>query len=412
MKTLRARQCLLWLLAALLLLLALAQAAAAETPSTLVERAGASSKLPPAVPSRLNDISPAGLDAFILSKMDCAHTPGLAACVIYDGDIVWAKGYGWANIDERRRVTADTAFMLASVSKTFIATAVMQQIEDGALDLGSDVDGYLPFAVSNPWHPSESITLFQLLTHTSSIRDCWLTLEANYNWNGDSDIPLRDFCDGYLTPGGAYYNKADYYPYAPGWRWNYANMGATLAALVVEERTSAPFDDYCEAAIFGPLGMNRTAWKIADLDPSTVAMPYAYDDRTGTYTPYGHYGYPDYPDGQLRTSVSQLGRFLALFMNGGTYRGVKLLEPATVTQMLAPQPGVDSPWGEQGLIWLRTGGLVGHDGADRGVRTHMYFDPATGAGVVMLANALPEPRKGDHALSDILYRLLAEAPGF
>ena len=97
----------------------------------------------PAVPSMINDVSPAGLDAYIEAKMKVAHVPGLAACVVHDGEVVWAKGFGWANITRRRRVTPDTGFMLASISKTFIATAVMQQVAREASPYKAGVPTYL-----------------------------------------------------------------------------------------------------------------------------------------------------------------------------------------------------------------------------------------------------------------------------
>ena len=359
--------------------------------------------LPPAVPSHINDTSPAGLDSYILSQMETSQVPGLAACVVYKGEIVWAKGYGWANIEEGRLVTPDTNFMLASISKTFVATAAMQQVESGGLSLSADIDSYLPFPVRNPSYPDDPITLFQLLTHTSSINDYRLIM---YNYGGDSEIALRDYVQGYLVPGGTYYNPLDYSTsYAPGGRYAYSNMGASLTALLVEEATATPFDSYCDDNIFAPLGMNQTSWKIAGLDPRTVAMPYRYDPATGLYVPYGHYGYPDYPCGQLRTSVSQLGRFLALYMNGGSYRGVRLLGQATVTQMLTPQIGPLDP--TQGLIWYWEGDLVGHNGGDLGVTTHMWYDPVTEAGAIVLAN-----RKLGSALLNVRARLLEEAPNF
>jgi CubicO group peptidase (beta-lactamase class C family) len=329
----------------------------------------------------------------------------LAACVIYDGDIVWAKGYGWADIEEGRRVTPDTDFMLASVSKTIVATAAMQQVEAGRLTLDGDVNSVLPFPVRNPTYPDDPITLFQLLTHTSSIDDYWPTLRGNYDYSGDSDIALRDFCEGYLVPGGSYYDPTDYYPDAPGSMYSYSNMGATLAALLVEEATGMPFDQYCEENIFAPLRMNRTSWMLADLKTKTLAMPYRYDRTVDCYRPYGHYGYPDYPDGQLRTSVSQLGRFLALYMNGGSYRGVRLLEKETVRQILTPQ--VDPLEPGQGLIWYESGSLTGHNGGDFGVRTEMYFDPETGAGAIVLTNS-----NSGSSPERIASRLIAEAPNF
>ena len=368
--------------------------------------------LPPAVPSTIDDVSSAGLDAYIQAKMKVAHVPGLAACVVCDGKVVWAKGFGWADIAKRRRVTPDTGFMLASISKTFIATAVMQQVEAGNLSLSADVNTYLPFPVRNPRHPDDPITLYQLLTHTSSIRDHYPVWDDLYTYGHDSAIPLDSFLKGYLTPGGRWWNPRDYSRFAPGRKYDYSNVGADLAAFIVESTTGMPFDRYCATHIFAPLGMNATSFKLEGLDRSALAMPYRYASGSGRYHAYGQYGYPDYPCGQARTSVSQLGRYLALYMNGGTYRDVQLLKPTTVAEILRPQIGALYPG--QGLIWYRekVGGprVLGRQGGDSGVCTFMFFEPKTGAGAIVPTNSDVLTWKEWNAVEDVFAKLIAEAP--
>ena len=136
-----------------------------------------------------------------------------------------------------------------------------------------------------------------------------------------------------------------------------------------------PFDAWCDERIFAPLAMHRTSWHLAGLDRSQIAMPYRY--RAGRFVPYGQYGYPDYPDGQLRTSVRQLAHHLLAFMGGGEYAGTRILQSDTVDEMRRVQfPGVAHG---QGLIWyrfaLRGMRLMGHNGGDDGVATQMYFRP-------------------------------------
>jgi len=333
--------------------------------------------------------------------------------VVYNGDIVWAKGFGWANIAHKRRVTPDTDFMLASISKTFIAAAVMQQVEGGTVTLGADVNDYLPFPVRNPAYKTTPITTWNLLTHTSSMRDDWGTLVPSYV-KGDAAVPLGRFLKGYFTPGGRWWTPGVYYPFAPGHAYRYCNMSASLAAYLVEAVTATHFDDYCDAHIFAPLGMNATGWHLRDLNPATVAMPYRYVRATGRYQAYGQYGYPDYPDGELRTSVSQLGRFLALHMNGGTYQGVQLLQPATVADMMRSQ--VKNLVRGQGLIWyhikIKGHAVVGHNGGDSGVATSMYFEPSTGTGVVVLTNGDAGRASEWGALDQVVGELFDVAPQF
>jgi CubicO group peptidase (beta-lactamase class C family) len=101
--------------------------------------------------------SQTNLDAFIQAKMERSHIPGLAAAVIKRREVVWSKGYGWADIDRRVEMTPDTLQNIGSISKTFVGTAVMQLKEKGALRLDDEVDKYLDFSVRNPNHPDSPI---------------------------------------------------------------------------------------------------------------------------------------------------------------------------------------------------------------------------------------------------------------
>ena len=322
----------------------------------------------------------------IRAMMRAARVPGLSACIVRDGEITWSRGYGHANLAHDRRATPDTIFMLASISKTVMAVAVMQAVEDGLLDLDADVNDALPFAVRNPRHPETSITLRMLLTHTSSIRDDWPTVVPFYT-PGDSPIALGDYLRRYLTPGGDLYRAhRSFSAWDPGARYDYCNIAAALAGYLVEGASGVPFDAWCEQRIFAPLALHRTAWHLAGLDRSQIAMPYRF--HRGRFVAYGQYGYPDYPDGQLRTSARQLAHHLLAFMGGGEYAGTRILQSVTVDEMRRVQfPDVAHG---QGLIWYRFGlrgmRLMGHTGGDDGVATQMYFRLDDGVGVIVLAN--------------------------
>ncbi len=327
------------------------------------------------------------LSDYIEKEMKNGHIPGLAAALILDGELFWTKGFGWAHIKQERPVTDDTIFMVASVSKTITATALMQLFEDGLFDLDDKINDYLPFEVNNPNHPETAITFRHLFTHTSSIKDQWAILEAHYV-QGDSPIPLGDFMEGYLVPGGDYYSPGNYYWYEPLGKWNYSNVGAALIGYLVEVISGQPFDDYCDQNIFDALGMTDTSWFLADLDVDEIAMPYLYIALTKTWTPYGHYGFPDYPDGQLRVSVSRLAKFLIAYINGGQYEQARILKEETIEEMFNIQyPDIEST---QGLIWyystLGDHTLVGHNGGDMGVGAEMFFRPSDGAGFIVLMN--------------------------
>ena len=120
-----------------------------------------------------------------------ARVPGMSVAVLVDGHLAWTEGYGWADIDNRVPVTAETIFMIGSVSKPVSATGVMWLHEQG-LDLDEDVNQYLSFEVRHPSFPDRPITLRQLLTHTSSISDVrseetavwWEIVSTGGDWQG------------------------------------------------------------------------------------------------------------------------------------------------------------------------------------------------------------------------------------
>ncbi len=326
----------------------------------------------------------ADLGPHLEQMMTDAHIPGLAVAVTRPGNVLWTSAYGLANVDTSLAVTEDTPFMLASVSKTVTGVAVMHAIENHHLTLDTDINQILPFTVDNPKLDGETIQLRHLVTHTSGIRDNWSRMPYA---DGDSPYALGDYLKGYLVEGGNWYSATDnYYEDIPGTVWNYGNIATALAGYTIEATTTTPFDAYCDTHVFEALGMTNTGWHLADFDPAIVAMPTEFTGNS--YQSYGHYGYADYPDGQLRSSINDIARFLAAITNGGTLGNAQVLDEATVDDLLsAPVPGVDEG---QYVFWYRSTNndrqVIGHNGGDRGVATEMVFSIDTGIGVVILMN--------------------------
>jgi len=278
------------------------------------------------------------LDDFITSQMQNAHIPGFAGAIVVGDQVVWAKGFGQADFTNGRPVTADTIFVLASVSKTMTATALMLAVESGKLGLDDDLNRHLPFHLDNPKVDGEVITPRHLATHMSGILDSDAVYgsELNYYRGGDNPIKLGEFLREYLVSEGRFYDRQQNFgDYRPGDRWNYSNIGAGLAGYLLERTTGMSLDRYCEHNIFKPLGMSSTSWHIADADMSRHAIPY-YNEN-GRYVAYPHYGLATWPDGGLRTTVNDLGRFLAMIMQDGQFNGDTILESDTVDEMLKTQ---------------------------------------------------------------------------
>ena len=323
----------------------------------------------------------------IQSEMEDKRIPGLAAALVIGNEVVWADGFGFANVESEIPVTIETPFMLASISKTFVGTALMQGMEAGNFSLQTPINDLLSFQVDNPRVDGDSIQLLHLVTHTSGIRDNWSVWdEFNLYSEGDSPIPLGDFLQDYLLPDGAYFDEeANFVQELPGDQWTYGNVASALAGHLVEAGMGTPLDDHSDSKLFQPLGMTNSGWHLEDHDIASVAVPYT---RSGNdLVPVSHYGYPDYPDGQLRASVADLGRYAAALLSGGALDGKSILEPQSVEALFTPPLAA---YEDQGVFWfkseMRGHTAWGHSGGDLGVLTDLKIFPEAGFAFALLIN--------------------------
>ena len=299
------------------------------------------------------------VDEQVLAIMEQDKVPGVAACTLKDGVIDWCQGYGWANIEEERAVDQDTPFLLASVSKLITSEAARETLDpQGVVDVG--------FTIGHPIDEPD-ITHQMLATHTSGIADNWGVMGSYYS-QGDSPVPLGDFLYDYLDPEGADYDDWNNFGDAPGQRWDYSNIGNALLAYAVEIETGTDFSDWCDANVFEPWAMQNTSWRLANLDESTLAMPY---DGLFSTDPTGHYSFPDYPNGALRSSAYDMALFLE---NTATLQHEEL-----VPDLAEGQGWVWYRWTMEGhTVW-------GHNGGEAGVSTEVgLLDD--GRGFVVLMN--------------------------
>jgi len=358
----------------------------------------------PAAIDRIAALDTTSLDSVITATMAIHHIPGFSACIVKNGRIIWSGAYGYADTELGIEVSDSTLFMLASISKTFVATAVMQLWQKGLLGLDDDINDYLAFDVVNPSYPDSAITFRMLLAHTSSIAynaEAWMPL---IDWGRDPSIPLGEFLEEYLVPGGSYYDSTNYDPWPPGTAFEYSNEAFALAAYLVEEISGKPFETYCRQNIFEPLAMNETSWFLSGIDTTNLAVPTGYSN--GRYFQYGHFSFPVYPSAQLKTSTPQLARHLIAFMQNGWIDSMRILDSTTVQLMRTIQyPEIQYwPGFEWGLGWYRTdagdGWLWGHTGGTNGVATYMFYYPQEEVGVIYLSNG-----DWNTGLSTITYEL-------
>jgi len=325
--------------------------------------------------------------------MDEAGIVGLGAAIVVDRKVVWMKGYGFA--DKRRAVpfTPDTVMNIGSISKTFTGVALMRAVQEGKLSLDEDINFYLPFKVVNPNSPTEKITLRQLATHTSGITDRRSVYDETYHYGGEAPEPLGDFLKSYLVPGGPYYSRDNFLNAKPGTHREYSNIGAGLAGYVVEVAVGMKLNAYAKERIFVPLGMSHTGWALAEVDPERHARLYVA--QNGSTIPIPLYELTTYPDGGVRTSVSDLSKFFIALLNEGVYEGARILDGRWVEEMIRFQytksnkpANVSLEEVNAGLFWQSKFNVtrMGHNGSDPGVRTWMLANLSKDIGVIMFAN--------------------------
>lgn len=330
------------------------------------------------------------------------ETAGIALMVVCDTSTIWSNSFGMANIAENTLMTNNHIINIASVSKLFVATAIMQLYETGLLSLHDHINLYLPFKVENEGHETNPITIHHLLTHRSSI------IDGNYYDDSYSTSPnnikLSDWLENYLSTAGSAYSKNNFSGRRPGDNWIYSNIGFGLLALIVENVTKTSFESYCEQNIFNPLQMHQTAWKKTS-DSLFHTTLYAYFNEyplanekkqiselldkkieLETYLPINPYRFPNYPDGLLFTSVNDLSKFAQCILNDGKYKGHQLLKNETLNQMFTIQ---ETEEGKQGLCWRYTGfkNIWGHGGDDPGVQTGLYLDRDKNRAIIMIKNS-------------------------
>ncbi|MEP7008416.1 MAG: serine hydrolase domain-containing protein [Sphingomonas bacterium] len=364
------------------------------------------------------------LDQGFAAMLERHHIPGLAAGIILDGRLDWAKGFGFADIENRRPMTADTIQNIGSVTKTLTTTLILQDIEAGRLDLDGDINHHLPFPVRNPNHPQVAITIRQLLTHRSSIRDGEAYGES-YRC-GDQTVSLGDWLRAYFDPSAKpdhFHSWAPGTLHPPGSPRAYSNVAFGLVGLLSERVGGKSYDTLCRERIFRPLGMASSAFRLDAVDRRRESVPYEmladdfkpgslsepelrlarYPERDFTPKPGGPFPFCGYsfataPDGLLRTSVRDLAQFVLAWIDKGTRvmpggKVARIVSAETSAMALSPIHY------ERALGWdfvpryfgtqdpIPGGRLIGHNGSDPGIGAVVVFRPEDRSGFLMIFNA-------------------------
>lgn len=347
---------------------------------------------------------------------ECLNNVGLAVVYVEDNQIVYQNAFGLKNIERNEPLCTDHLFRIASISKSFTTTALMQLIEQGKVNLKDDVSTLAGFEVRNPLFPDSVITLEMLLSHTSSLSDAegYFNLEVlnpatNPNWQN---------C---------------YNDYAPGHGYEYCNLNLNLAGSFVENLSGERFDQYIVHHILEPLGLYG-GYCVDSLDATRFAslyhsmedpeFDYDYDNPTALPAPYTRFLNVDEdayaprseriaayqlgagqapvfsPTGGMKLSAPDLARYMIMHMNYGearveTKQGVEKVRimPEELSKQMQIPRSADENYGL--TLWttdLYSPGvtLVGHTGGAYGMRSAMFFHPEEKYGFVVISNGALE----------------------
>jgi CubicO group peptidase (beta-lactamase class C family) len=232
-----------------------------------------------------------------------------------------------------------------------------------------------------------------LATHTSSITDRESVYEEAYHYGGDVPEPLGEFLKSYFVPGGTYYSKDNFLNVKPGTHREYSNIAAGLAGYIVELAVGMKLNVYARQRIFGPLGMSNSGWFLSEVDSAKHAKLYVA--HNGSTIPIQLYELTTYPDGGVRTSVSDLSKFFIALLDGGVYEGTRILDERWVEEMLRFQytesnkpANVSLEETNSGLFWQSRFNVtrMGHNGSDPGLRTWMLTNLSKDIGVILFTN--------------------------
>ena len=327
---------------------------------------------------------------------------GFGVAIVNGQGALYQRGFGMANVQNKKPYTASTVQNIASISKTVLGISLLKAQELGILNLDDPINNYLPFNVTNPKHPGKAITIRHLATHTSSINDTddydkSYILKDPIDPATESNQILEDFLspdnamempvflEKYLSREGLWYQKDTFLDNEPGSFYSYSNIGATLAAYVLEEAANQSYKEFTKTHIFEPLGMFNTGWSFDAIDFQSHTKLY-YNPQTEM--PF--YYLITYPDGGLLTSPNEISLYLSELILGYSGKG-KLLSKESYQEFFTPRLN-ESHFTENigynyGIfIEYLEDGEIGHSGGDPGVSTLMYFNPETKIGRILFVN--------------------------
>jgi len=320
------------------------------------------------------------------AMMKKLNVVGLSVAVVKKGEIIYKHSFGLKDIESKTPLSDQDIFRIASISKSFSATSIMQLAEAKKLSLDDDFSNLVGFKIRNPKFPNTVITLKMVMSHTSSINDS----QGYFNL----DV---------INPGkGAEWAKC-YNDYEPGKGYQYCNLNYNMVGTVIEKISGERFDQYVKHHILDPLKLYG-GYCVDSLDNNRFATLYAYDSASKKFTasPSAYaprreeiknyvmgYTTPIFsPTGGMKISANDLAGYMTMHMNGGTCNGVKIISKKSSKLMQTPIADEEG----YGLAISNLDDLIpgkvmtGHTGSAYGLYSAMFFNPKEKYGFVVITN--------------------------
>jgi CubicO group peptidase (beta-lactamase class C family) len=336
---------------------------------------------------------------------------GFSVAIVDEEQVLYKRGFGYADITSKIPYTESTVQNIASISKTLIGIALLKAEELGKLKLDDPISKYLDFEVKNPNFPDEEITLRHLATHTSSIADGDIygnksyifksvidttasdSMEIPKEFNPPSDMTSMEvLLKDLLDKNGKSYSKEMYINEPPGKLFEYTNLGATLAAYVIEVATKEKFNVFTKKHILEPLQMKASGWSFDEIDFAKHSKLYATKTKQLPF-----YSLITYPDGGFITSIDDMSKYLLELIRGYAGKGTLLNQEGyqdLFRKQLADENykerDAENPYNDEynfGIfLGLSAKDYIGHTGGDPGVSSFMFFNTNNKIGRILIIN--------------------------
>ena len=321
------------------------------------------------------------LEVWIKARMAYQGLPGLSIGIVDGEELIYAKGFGFANVEEKKPATPDTLYRIASHSKLFTAIAMMQLRDKGKLKLDDTVKSHLPEFKIAITHPKAlPITIRHLLTHSSGI-----PREAASAYWQDFKFPTRTEVIERLNKQETILPSGD--------QFKYSNLAYGLMGMIIEKKSGKSFADYVEKNIMKPLGMNSSSVAFPDAHKTKLAVGYGRRMPDGSRITF------PFVDAQslaaatgVTSSVNNMAKFVSWQLRLRKNGGHEVLSAATLREMQRPHL-VGDDWKNGrglgfGITHTKERDLVGHGGLYPGYVTATNISTREGVGVIIFANSL------------------------